>query len=252
MPARQALKGSALKAWAWWLGLALLAPVAIPQALCTRRHALRLPPAAGPQQGVAGASFAATPLRLLLLGESTVAGVGVASQADALAGQLAQALAERWQRPVHWRALGENGITAAQAQQRLLAQALTQPVDLAVLALGVNDSSHLSSLRSWCQAQAGMGQALQQHGARVAFCAVPPLEHFTALPWLLRRLLGARARLLDGCLARLAAASGATHHALKLEFSGSYLAVDGYHPSALGYRLWAQALTEELDLAGLR
>ncbi|MCU1719606.1 SGNH/GDSL hydrolase family protein [Pseudomonas sp. 5P_3.1_Bac2] len=252
MPARQALKGSGLKAWAWWLGLLVLAPVALPLALHTRRHALRLPPAAGPQQGVAGAQFVAKPLRLLLLGESTIAGVGVASQADALAGQLAAALAVRCGRPVHWQALGENGITAAQAQQRLLPQVLRQPVDLAVLALGVNDSSHLSSLHSWCQAQAGMAQALQQQGARVAFCAVPPLEHFTALPWLLRRLLGARARLLDGCLGRVAGQLGASHHPLQLEFTAEFLAEDGYHPSVLGYRVWAQALAAELGLEELR
>jgi hypothetical protein len=97
---------------AWWLLALLLLPVLLPMALHTRRRALRLAPAAGPQQGVAGAEFDGPALRVLLLGESTVAGVGVACQSQALVGQLAQALAAQQRRPVAWQACGENGITA--------------------------------------------------------------------------------------------------------------------------------------------
>lgn len=237
---------SALRAYAWWLGLALLAPIALPLAVRTRRNALRLPPASGPLNGVAGADLPGEPLRLLVLGESTVVGVGVDELHAALVGQLAATLAARSGRPVAWFACGENGITAAQAHDRLLPQVLDQPFDLALLVFGVNDTTHLTSLPRWEAALGGMAQALTACGARVAFSSVPPLQHFTALPWLLRRLLGMRAALLDARLRRLAARQGAGHHAVELEFSAEYLARDGYHPSALGYRVWAEGLALNL------
>lgn len=237
---------SALRAYAWWLGLALLAPIALPLALRTRRNTLRLPPAAGLLSGVAGADLPGEPLRLLVLGESTVVGVGVDELDAALVGQLATALAARCGHPVAWRACGENGITAAQAHERLLPQVLDQPFDLALLVFGVNDTTHLTSLTRWEAALGDMAEALAARGARVAFSSVPPLQHFTALPWLLRRLLGMRAGLLDARLRQLAASLGAGHHAVALEFSAEYLARDGYHPSGLGYRVWAQGLAVSL------
>lgn len=240
---------SAWRGYAWWLGLLLLAPVALPLAVYTRRNALRLPPAAGLLSGVAGADLPGEPLRLLVLGESTVVGVGVDEQEAALVAQLAAALSVLHGRPVAWRACGENGITAAQACARLLPQVLEQPFDLALLVFGVNDTTHLTSLPRWERALGSMAEALMTRGVQVAFSSVPPLQQFTALPCLLRRLLGMRAGLLDARLRRLAAKLGAGHHPVELEFSSDYLARDGYHPSGLGYRVWAQGLAVSLTPA---
>lgn len=231
---------------AWWGVTLALLPLLLPLALHARRRALRLAPAAGPQCGLAGGDLAGKPLRLLVLGESTVVGVGASCQQQALVGQLAQALAERLGRPVAWRACGENGITAAQACERLLPQVAGEPVDLALLVFGVNDTTQLSSQRRWQAALGHMADVLARRGARVAFSGVPPLQHFSALPWLLRRLLGARATLLDSGLRRVAGRVGAGYYPVDLAFSSDYLAQDGYHPSSLGYRVWAQSLAQAL------
>lgn len=237
---------SRLRAGLWW-GLALASlPLALPLALHTRRTALRLPPATGAQSGLAGAGQDGAPLRLLLIGESTVAGVGVEAQEAALAGQLAQALATRLQRPVAWRACGENGITAGEACERLLPLALSEPADLVLLVFGVNDTTHLSSLAHWEDSLRALSRALSARGERVVFTGVPPIQHFSALPWLLRRLLGLRAALLDAELRRISAQEGAQYARLELEFAEEYLARDGYHPSALGYRVWGEGLAERL------
>ena len=237
---------SRLRAGLWW-GLALASlPLALPLALHARRTALRLPPAAGAQSGLAGTGLGGAPLRLLLIGESTVAGVGVEAQEAALAGQLAQALATRLQRPVAWRACGENGITAGEACTRLLPLALNEPADLVLLVFGVNDTTHLSSLARWEDSLRALSRALSARGERVVFTGVPPIQHFSALPWLLRRLLGLRAALLDAELRRISAQEGAQYARLELEFAEEYLARDGYHPSALGYRVWGEGLAEWL------
>lgn len=229
----------------WWVLALLLLPLLLPLAWHTRRHALRLPPALGPQCGEAGDEHLPS-LRLLVLGESTVAGVGVETQSAGLAAQLAKALAAQG-RAVSWRAVGENGITAREAAERLLPASLEAPADLVLLVFGVNDCTHFSSRRRWREGLRLLAEGWQARGAQVIFSAVPPLAHFHALPWLLRLLLGWRAALLDRDLRALAVSLGARHCALDMPFAAQYLARDGYHPSALGYRVWAQGLAAQLS-----
>jgi lysophospholipase L1-like esterase len=172
-----------------------------------------------------------------------VAGVGVDSQQDALAGQFARQLAEQLQRPVAWQALGENGITAFEALERLLPQVAGQHFDLVLLVFGVNDTTHFSSGRRWRAALEGLAQAFATSDGSVAFTAVPPIQHFAALPWLLRNMLGWRAALLDQQLAEVATRLASGHCRVTLDFAPEYMARDGYHPSALGYRVWAENLS---------
>jgi lysophospholipase L1-like esterase len=232
----------ALRAALWWCLALGLAPLLLPLAIHARRNALRLPDAGGPQQGFCPAK--GEPLRLLLVGESTVAGVGVDSQQQALAGQLAEALAQRLARPVLWRACGENGITAKGACQRLLPLTQNWPADIVVLVLGVNDSTHLTTLRGWRSALQHLADGLGGSGVQFVFSGVPPLQDFSALPRLLRMVLGMRAALLDGVLREVASGHGALHCPLAVKLTGDALACDGYHPSVSGYRQWAVALAD--------
>lgn len=231
---------------AWWVALLPLLPLALPLAVHTRRTALRLAPAAGACQGVVGVDCAGEPLRLLLLGESTVAGVGASCLDFALAGRLASALSARLQRPVSWRALGENGITASEACVRLLPQAAGDSYDLVVLVFGVNDTTHFSAGETWRCALQQLIAHFRAAGASVVCTAVPPLQHFSALPWLLRQMLGWRAGLLDRQLLSLSQREGAGHCAVSLDMRPQFLAIDGYHPSALGYQVWGEHLAEWL------
>nr|WP_187671456.1 SGNH/GDSL hydrolase family protein [Pseudomonas carbonaria] len=220
-------------------------PVLLPLALRTRCTALRLEPAAGDAHGLAAAELPGQPLDLLLLGESTVAGVGASCLDQALAGQLAAALARRLGRPVLWRALGENGITAGEACQRLLPLA-QERFDLAVLVFGVNDTTHFTSVADWRAALRRLIGHFQGQGTQVVCTAVPPLQHFHALPWLLRRLLGWRAALMDEHLRNQALESAVTYCGVAISMQRDLLAIDGYHPSALGYRVWGESLAEVL------
>ncbi|MDH4869211.1 SGNH/GDSL hydrolase family protein [Pseudomonas sp. BN515] len=228
----------------WWAAALPLLPLALPMAVHTRRTALRLAPAAGPERGLAGGELDGEPLRLLLIGESTVAGVGASCLDFALAGQLAAALAMRLRRPVAWRACGENGITAGEALERLLPQVAEEPADLVLLVFGVNDTTHFSSSHSWLSSLQGLARHFTERGAQVVLAGVPPLQHFSALPWLLRQLLGWRARLLDRQLRALAQREGLACCATSLEMRPEYLALDGYHPSSIGYRVWGESLAD--------
>ncbi|MGB7479647.1 MAG: SGNH/GDSL hydrolase family protein, partial [Burkholderiaceae bacterium] len=67
-----------------------LLPLLVAQGRRTRRVTPRLPEAGGPDCGLAG-SGSGRPLRLLAVGESPVAGVGVLRHDEAITGQLARA-----------------------------------------------------------------------------------------------------------------------------------------------------------------
>lgn len=221
-----------------------------------KKTALRLPDAALPWEGVSYPSAPTSPatvsaLRLLLIGESTVSGVGVQTQQQALAGQLAGLLANARSRPVCWQACGRNGATAADCLSDLLPLLGAQQWDLVVLVLGVNDTTHLTPRWSWRRRIHLLLRYFSGRTQQVLVTAVPPLGHFRALPQPLRGWFGLRAGLLDQDLQRCCDAGQARHVPIGLEFEPAMLAHDGYHPSAAGYRRWAEGILASLDQSGV-
>ena len=114
-------------------------PRVLLQARDLRRVVPRLPDAARPW---VGAVDGPDPLRLLVLGDSTAAGVGVDTQDEGLPGHLGRALRRHTGRGVQWRAVGENGATTRDILTTYLAEALSEPADLVFLTIGANDAIH--------------------------------------------------------------------------------------------------------------
>ena len=222
-----------------------LSPLLLAQGLWARRRTLRLPEAAGPREGRCGEGDV---LRLLVLGDSSAAGVGVAHQHDALAARLAEVLAQRSGRCVAWQLLARSGLSSAQAVG-LLQQSPSVVADVAVVVLGVNDVvEQVSVARAIAAREALANELLQRHRLRhVAFSAVPPMGDFPALPQPLRRVLGADAARHDQALRCWAEARGAergdvSHLPLGLSLDPAHMAADGFHPGATGYRVCAEVL----------
>jgi len=112
-----------------------LSPLLVAQALRARARLPRLPEPEGPHQGVVGKG---PKLQVLVVGDSSAVGVGVAHQRDALVGQLMPRLAKACGARVEWRLLARSGLTSAQTLA-LLQGAGQVHADLAVLVTGVND-----------------------------------------------------------------------------------------------------------------
>src|SRR5674476_203075 len=79
-----------------------LAPLLILQGLYVRRVTPKLPEPLGKRSGVHGTG---PPLRLLILGDSAAAGVGVSTQSQALSGQLVTLLGAEFQ--VFWKLIAQ-------------------------------------------------------------------------------------------------------------------------------------------------
>lgn len=226
----------------------LLAPVLLRQAARVRARTPVLPEAAGDRSGrVGGVSGAA--VHLLVVGESTAAGVGVAEQRDGLAHQLAVELAHRRARPVAWQLHARTGATASAAAREFV-PAATGRHDLVVVALGVNDALRLRGRRYWRQRVIRLLDDLQPLLApqgQVLLAGVPALGAFPALPQPLRAILGWHAGALDGELRRLAASRPTVRHAPMPPLSPEMFAADGFHPNAQAYARWVRHLADHAE-----
>ncbi|MEY8839238.1 SGNH/GDSL hydrolase family protein, partial [Cribrihabitans sp. XS_ASV171] len=146
------------------------------QGLAVRRRAVRLPEPEGPRAGRAGRG---PNLRLLILGDSSAAGVGAGMQAQALSGQLVARLGRHY--AVSWQLEAMTGRTTADALAAL--DRVEGPIDMAVTALGVNDVTRGVSRARFAEGQAALVERLQAMGARrLVLSGVPPMERFPALP----------------------------------------------------------------------
>ncbi|MFT3664854.1 SGNH/GDSL hydrolase family protein [Piscinibacter sp.] len=218
-----------------------LAPLLVAQAVATRRRAPRLPEAEGARQGQVGEGER---LALLIVGDSSAAGVGVATQDAALAGHLTRALAAEARRRVHWRLVAQSGITSARALE-LLRRERAGPAQIAVAVLGVNDViDQVSPARAVRQRAALADWLRQSAGVRhVVFAPLPPLHRFPLLPQPLRRVLGDDARRHDEALARWAATrEDVSHVPIELALGPEHMADDGFHPGEPVYRATGEAL----------
>lgn len=222
-----------------------LSPLLLAQALHTRRTIPKLPEATGPRQGTVGRGTLA--LRLLIVGDSSAAGVGVDTQDEALAGRLSRALAQRLGARVRWQLCALSGITSAQAHT-LLGGAT--PADVAVVVTGVNDVVDQVRPATALAARGRLLQALRQRtGIRHAVMTpVPPMHHFAGLPQPLRWVAGRDAAAHGAALAGWAAGQpGVSHLSFDLPLGdATLLASDGFHPSAPLYRLWGDALAAHI------
>jgi lysophospholipase L1-like esterase len=226
----------------------LLAPLLVAQAVGTRRRAPALPEAAGPRAGRVGGSDGAGLLRLLIAGDSSAAGVGVARQEQALAGQLGRALHARSARPVQWSLLARSGLTTRQVHELLCAQALPR-ADVAVVVSGVNDVIGLvpprralaqrAALADWLRSDAGVNH--------VVFMPLPPVHRFPLLPQPLRGVMGRDAMAHNRALRAWAATrSDVSCVAIDFALPPEAMASDGFHPGEPMYRACGEALAEHI------
>ena len=221
----------------------LLSPLLLVQALRVRKVALQLPEATGPRAGTTGDG---PPLRILIIGDSSAAGVGARTQDEALPGQLASALSTH--HTVHWHLIASTGATTATTLTRLQSETLPKS-DVVLVILGVNDVTRGGPQSAWLRTHASLRSLLRkQTGARRLYiCQIPPLGGFPLLPNPLRWLLGRRATRFDAALfAELAREPDTRYAPLPDMLDVSDMAEDGFHPGPIIYAAWAKEVARRI------
>ena len=206
----------------------LLGPILLWQGARVRKNILRLPEPEGAREG------GREGLRILILGDSAGAGVGVDHQDAALSGCLQRALAPD---PVEWRVVAQTGWTAEDGLAAL--QELGEDrFDAAIILLGVNDITTETGIDRWLATYDQiLDQLRERHGVgRFYLCGMPPMGSFPALPQPLRWYMGLQSIAHDRALGRFAdARSNVRHVKVESDLPRSAAATDGFHPGPLVY-----------------
>ncbi len=220
-----------------------LGPLLYVQGCHVRRVTPVLPEPPGARQGQTGAG---PELRVLILGDSAAAGVGAATQDEALSGRLVAALSPHY--CVSWRLMARSGAKTHEIVACLAAMP-GEPFDIVVSSLGVNDVTSGQGRRRWLASQAQLVELLRQKfGARlVLLSSLPPMHAFPALPQPLRWYLGAQARRFNQALAGWVRSSARCHFiTTDLPQETGLMAPDGFHPGPALYAAWGAQLAESI------
>ncbi|MDJ0667293.1 MAG: SGNH/GDSL hydrolase family protein [Desulfobacterales bacterium] len=214
----------------------ILGPMLLLQGLWVRVKTPILPEAEGPRTGRSGAGPC---LRLLVVGDSSAAGVGAASQAQALLGYLTQYLARHY--TVQYRLVAQTGATTRDALKVLAAMA-TEPQDVVLTALGVNDLTGQRKMTAWLADQQRLIDLLRVkfNPQVILISSLPPMHRFPALPQPLRWHLGKGARIFNAALEELSSANAALFLPLDFSMQPEQMATDGFHPGPDIYAEWGR------------
>lgn len=238
---------STSKEHAFTPGYYLRLPAALCSGLWLKWRAPRFGEASGARAGrIDLENNASAPLRLLALGDSVIAGVGIRDLRDAMAVQCAHALAKRLQRSVHWQLQGENGARAAQIRQSCPDLREFAP-EIILISVGVNNVTSMQSPARWQAELGALIQHLHQQApkARQIYLGVPPMAQFPLLSGALQRVMGERATCFDALMRQmLLALPYAMHVPVSLPPEENGFADDGYHPSSQSCRIFAGQLAE--------
>ena len=220
----------------------VLSPVLVAQAMSTRRRAVSLPEAEGPREGQLGSGPRA--IRILIAGDSSAAGVGVANQDHAFAGHFTRTLHRRTGRPIRWRLRAKSGLTTKEVHELLMAD--PPPVaDIALVLTGVNDVIDLIPAQKALAHRAALAEWLLRVGRvrYVVFSPLPPIDQFPLLPQPLRHVMAGDARKHDEAMAKWASGRHNVFHApFELQLAPGAMARDGFHPAEPVYRGSGEAL----------
>lgn len=196
------------------------------------------------------------PIRLVVLGDSTVAGVGSPSEAESLPVLIAERVARDLGRAVAVVGHGVSGARTATVLHQQLPN-IGQDVDAIVVVVGSNDATHATY---WPQLRRDTELLLARGAERapvVVLAGTPRFHANEIIPEPLRTMVDRYSGLLRGQQrAAVEAVPGARFVDLAADASPRFLgvpeatSVDGFHPSPIGYGFWADALAPAV-VAGL-
>lgn len=216
-----------------------------------RRKIGLLPDAEGARCGVAG-DFEDT-VKLLVIGESTVAGLGARTHETALAGQFARFLSEKIGKSVAWYVVGKSGVTAERTIKELVPQIPDEKFDYILAGVGGNDVLKLSSPFKWRRDMTRLLSILKEKNADVTiFMTNAPAVHLSpVLPHPIKFLLGELSRLHDKNSREFTAQMNKVHYFHRpSEITEGFFA-DGIHPSEKGYTDWSKRMIEFFSSGGV-
>ncbi len=237
----------------WWITTSVpLLPFLFFQGKKIRETVPQLPEAKGTDGRVeVGASKT---LKLLMIGESTIAGVGAKTHEEAFTGTLANILSHKTKMNVDWRVYARSGYTAKRVAHKIIPKIDFEDPDLIVVGLGGNDSFKLNSPKKWkTDIKRLIDFLIEKYpSAIIAFTNMPPIKDFPAFTSSIKYVIGNLTELFRNELKELVERyervcfndelitfkNWSKRYGYDDDISNFFS--DGVHPSVLTYQIWAK------------
>jgi len=212
----------------------------------------RLPEAKG-VNGLCSVSSEKT-FRILSIGESTIAGVGVNTHQDGFTGTLASELATKLKTNIDWKVYAKSGYTAKRVKEKIIDLITEKSIDFIVIGLGGNDAFELNTPKKWKKDIRGLIEKirLKFKGVPILFINMPPIKEFPAFTSLIKLTIGNLVNILGKELEKTVKDFEHVYYYsqeirvvdfirkfnLKTEHADFFC--DGVHPSKKTYQIWAR------------
>lgn len=230
-----------------------LLPIMVLQGKRIKATIPQLPEATGPK-GMAQSGEAEQVLQLLVMGESTIAGVGVQTHEEGFSGTLAKELSQLLQKNIEWQVYAKSGYTARKVREKLVGKIQETHPDLIVIGLGGNDSFTLNTPWRWKKEMNLLIEEIRGRfpEAEIMFISMPPIKEFAAFTPVIKWVVGNLAEVLGETLDSLVKEKTKVsyyHQVISLEkwmqrfeMEANYedFFSDGVHPSKLTYQVMAR------------
>ena len=185
---------------------------------------------------------------ILLLGESTVAGVGASAPAHTLAGNFYRLLGESFQIET----IGKKGLRVKDALSLYLQHRKTQVQKSqgAILFLGANDCFLLTSPYAFKKEVEALILQIQINTSAqwIYLAAIPPVHLFPAFSKKMQSFLQVQRNYLQAELEKIASNHPKViYQEIPMDLQPEFFSADGVHPSDLGYQKIAELAFEKLN-----
>ena len=215
----------------------------------------RLPEAAG-VKGFCSVSSKKR-LRMLTIGESTIAGVGVSTHEEGFTGSLANELATGLKTNIDWKVYAKSGYTAKKVKEKIIGSITEKSIDFIVIGLGGNDAFELNSPKKWNKDIRELIKSirLKFEGVPILFLNMPPIKEFPAFTSLIKFTIGNLVDILGKELEKVTQDFEQVYYYTRkvrsldlierfnLKIKPIDFFSDGVHPSKTTYQIWAKDIS---------
>ena len=239
----------------YYLGALLalpLLPILYFQGQKIRKNVPNLPEAKNPNGYIKTASEKT--LKMLVIGESTIAGVGVDFHENGFTGALATELSNKTKHSILWRVYAKSGYTAKMVRKKIIPSIEDSNADLIVIGLGGNDAFKLNSPDVWTLQINLLIKTLKRKFPKtpIYFTNMPPIKQFPAFTKTIQFVNGNLIELLGKKLNTLVGKKENVYYnneiielktwqdRYNLNANIDMFFSDGVHPSKITYQTWGK------------
>ncbi len=224
------------------------------------KHIRKKVPILPEAKGIEGVSIGNSEkkLKILTLGESTIAGVGVKTHQEGFTGTLANELASKLDTKISWKVYARSGYTAKRVTEKILPKIEEKEVDAIIIGLGGNDAFTLNTPWKWKQDIRELILALRSKfkNGNIIFTNMPPIKEFPAFTPLVKFVLGNLVEILGEELEEVVSDFENVFYysqtitlenwikKMNLDAKSEDFFSDGVHPSMLTYQTWAKDFSD--------